>query len=76
MVTFGTFSFPFIKLKNYILNDIREFELPNGEIAIIPEEWFARYKSLMPFARTKAGAKMQFGKYHYALLQKILTARR
>lgn len=70
-VTFGEFSFPFIKLKNHILNDIREFELPNGEVAIIPEEWFARYKTLMPFARSK-GEKMQFGKYHYALLQNIL----
>ncbi len=71
LVTFGPFSFPFYKLKNYILNDIREFELPNGEIAIIPEEWFARYKTLLPFARTKK-EKMQFGRYHYALLQKIL----
>ena len=70
-VTFGPFSFPFIKLKNYILNDIREFELPNGEVAIIPEEWFARYKTLLPFARSKK-EKMQFGRYHYALLQKIL----
>ncbi|MGC9353270.1 MAG: DEAD/DEAH box helicase [Mariniphaga sp.] len=71
IVTFGQFSFPFIKLKNYILNDIREFELPNGEIAIIPEEWFARYKVLMPFARSR-GEKMQFGRHHYALLQNIL----
>jgi SNF2 family DNA or RNA helicase len=71
IVTFGSFSFSFIKLKNYILNDIREFELPNGEIAIIPEEWFARYKSLMPFARSR-GEKMQFGRHHYALLQSIL----
>ncbi|WP_372948212.1 DEAD/DEAH box helicase [Mariniphaga sp.] len=71
LVTFGPFSFPFIKLKNYILNDIREFELPNGEIAIIPEEWFARYKSLLPFARSR-GEKLQFGRHHYALLQNIL----
>ena len=71
VVTFGQFSFPFIKLKNYILNDIREFELPNGEVAIIPEEWFARYKSLLPFARSR-GEKMQFGRYHYSLLQNIL----
>lgn len=71
IVTFGQFRFPFIKLKNYILNDIREFELPNGEIAIIPEEWFARYKTLMPFARSR-GEKMQFGRHHYALLQNIL----
>lgn len=71
MVTFGEFSFPFIKLKNHILNGIREFELPNGEVAVIPEEWFAQYRNLIPFARSKS-EKMQFGKYHYALLQNIL----
>ncbi len=70
-VNFGGYSFPFIQLKNHILNDIREFELPNGEIAIIPTEWFARYKSLLPFARSK-GKKLQFGRHHYALLQRFL----
>ncbi len=70
-VTFGPFSFSFIKLKNNILNDIREFELPNGEIAIIPEEWFARYKSLLPFARSRED-KLQFEKHHYPLVQQIL----
>jgi SNF2 family DNA or RNA helicase len=72
-VTFGPYSFPFVKLKNHIINDIREFELPNGEVAIIPEEWFARYKSLMPFARTRED-KLQFGKHHYALLQNVLQS--
>ena len=70
-VQFGEYRFPFIKLKNHILNGIREFELPNGEIAILPEEWFARYKSLMPFAHGK-DEKMQFGKHHYALLSKVM----
>ncbi|HZH74223.1 MAG TPA: DEAD/DEAH box helicase, partial [Mariniphaga sp.] len=70
-VTFGKFSFPFIKLKHHILNDIREFELPNGEVAVIPDEWLARYKSLMPFARSNAD-KLQFGKHHFALVADIL----
>jgi hypothetical protein len=70
-VSFGEFSFPFIRLKNHILNHIRELELPNGETAVIPEEWFARYESLMPFARRK-GKSMQVGKHHYTLLQQIL----
>jgi len=70
-VTFGEFGFPFIKLKRHILNDIREFELPNGEIAIIPEEWFARYKDLMFFAR-RQGERLQFRKSHYPLIRYIL----
>ncbi len=70
-VTFGEFSFPFIRLKKYILNDIREFELPNGETAILPGEWFARFKGLLPLARF-SGDKMHFDKHHYFLLKNIL----
>lgn len=38
VVHFGEFSIPFIKLKKNILNGVREFELPNGKIAVLPEE--------------------------------------
>src|SRR5690606_37408435 len=70
-VNFGEFNIPFIKLKKFILNDIREFELPNGEIAVLPEEWFARYKGLIPFAKI-SGDKLQFEKHHFLLLQNTL----
>ncbi|GAB1451708.1 DEAD/DEAH box helicase [Draconibacterium sp.] len=73
-VRFGEFTIPFIKLKKFILNDIREFVLPNGEIAILPEEWFARYKGLIPFAKI-TGDKLQFEKYHFLLLQNTLQGK-
>lgn len=68
VVRFGEFSIPFLKLKKYILNDIREFELPNGETAVLPEEWFARYKGLIPFIREK-GDQLQIDKHHFTLLE-------
>lgn len=68
MVKFGEFTIPFIQLKKYILNDIREFELPNGEIAVLPEEWFARYKGILPFVKNK-GDVIKVEKHHFALLQ-------
>lgn len=68
VVHFGEFSIPFIRLKKYILNDIREFELPNGEIAVLPEEWFARYKGLLPFGKDH-GKHIRFEKHHFTLLQ-------
>ncbi len=71
MVRFGEFTIPFIKLRKYILDDIREFVLPNGEIAILPEEWFARYKGLIPFAKIH-GDKLQFEKHHFSLLKESL----
>ncbi len=70
-VYFGEFKIPFLKLKKYLLNGIREFELPNGEIAILPKEWFARYKHLMPFAHAN-GDSLRLKKHHYLLLKNTL----
>jgi len=41
------FEIPFVYLKRNILKNIREFLLPNGQVFIIPEVWFSRYKPLM-----------------------------
>ncbi|WP_346857353.1 DEAD/DEAH box helicase [uncultured Draconibacterium sp.] len=73
VVRFGEFSIPFIQLKKYILNDIREFELPNGEVAVLPEEWFARYKGLLPFGKSR-GDRIQFEKHHFTLLQDTIQS--
>src|SRR3546814_8821270 len=45
-VQFGEYEIPFLALKNHILNRIREFELPDGKIAIIPDSWFSDYSKL------------------------------
>lgn len=68
IVTIGEYRFPFIKLKKYILNGIREFELPNGQIAILPEEWFERYIQLFQLGRID-GERLLFGKHFYNLLR-------
>lgn len=46
IVLFGGLQIPFIQLRNYILNEIREFPLPGGEVAVLPLEWFTRYSDL------------------------------
>ena len=71
VVRFGEFTMPFIRLKKYILNDIREFVLPNGEVAVLPDEWFARYKGLLPFGKDQ-GKNIRFQKHHYTLLQQSI----
>jgi superfamily II DNA or RNA helicase len=40
-VSFGIYEFKFENLKYHILNEIKEFELPDSSIAIIPDAWFA-----------------------------------
>lgn len=66
---FGPFEIPFVRLRSYILNHTREFPLPNGEIAIIPEEWFSRYSDLFHFSDTRHA--IQIKKYHIGLLNDI-----
>jgi superfamily II DNA or RNA helicase len=70
-VQFGEFIIRFIKLRKYILNGIREFLLPNGEVAVLPEEWFSRFQGLLPLARVK-GDNLQFEKHHFLLLKTLL----
>jgi len=41
MVCFGEVKIPFIQFRHFILNNIREYVLPNGSIAILPNEWFS-----------------------------------
>jgi SNF2 family DNA or RNA helicase len=45
-VILNGFDIPFIHLKKNILKNIREFIMPNGQIFILPEEWFTRYRPL------------------------------
>ena len=66
---FGPYKIPFIQLRDHILHRIQEFTLPNGEIAIIPEEWFAQYEHLFQFAIKKSG--LQLNKAHIGILHEI-----
>lgn len=66
IVHFGTYQIPFIQLKNHILNKIREFKLPSGEVAIIPEEWFSKYSNLFHFADGTNNLKLK--KHHIGLI--------
>lgn len=67
-VTFGKFEIPFIDLKNNILSNNSEFILPDNTIAIIPDEWFAKYENLFLFSEKK-GKSLFLKKMHYKTLQ-------
>ncbi|WP_343069133.1 SNF2-related protein [Hymenobacter citatus] len=66
-VHFGEFEVPFIKLRPYILNKRHEYRLPNGQIAIIPEEWFTQYLELFAFAEEHEQG-LSLRKHHLALV--------
>ncbi|MET4107812.1 SNF2-related protein [Hymenobacter sp. UYP22] len=69
-VSFGEFEIPFIKLRPYILNKRHEFRLPNGQIAIIPEEWFSQYLELFAFSEEHAHT-LTLRKHHLALVSDL-----
>lgn len=70
-VVFGAYEIPFIQLRKYILARQTEFTLPDGKIAIIPEEWFARYSELLSFATEGDDKQFILQKQHLAIVQDL-----
>ena len=69
IVTFGNFSFPFLALKENIFKGKREFILPNGLIAVIPEEWFGNLSGILEFSQSEEEIKLE--KHHIGLIDEI-----
>lgn len=51
LVVFDHFRIPFNRFRQHILNNNREYVLPDGSIALLPTEWFERYRDLMFFSK-------------------------
>ncbi len=69
VVFFGNFQIPFISLKNHILNKIKEYILPSGQIAIIPDAWFVQFNDLFHFS--DKGSSLRLKKHHLGLVQEL-----
>ncbi len=53
LVYIGEFEIPFVRFRKHILNNNREYELPNGEIVMLPKEWFSRFSDLLYFGHVR-----------------------
>ncbi|MBK0380266.1 DEAD/DEAH box helicase [Mucilaginibacter segetis] len=69
VVYFGTYRIPFIQLKNHILNHKKEFLLPSGEIAVIPEKWFSQFGNLLHFS--ESGDQLKLRRHHIGLVTNL-----
>ncbi|QDW27668.1 DEAD/DEAH box helicase [Pedobacter sp. KBS0701] len=69
VVWFGKYQIPFLSLKQHILHKKREFLLPDGEVAIIPDKWFTQYGSLFSLAET--GQTLKLKKHHIGLINDL-----
>lgn len=70
MVKFGTFMIPFIRLRKHILDRKREFLLPDGSIAILPEEWFSRFARIVHLGEVD-GETFRLKNMHFSLLDDL-----
>ena len=72
VVRFGDYEIPFIQLRKLILAKKNEVPLPNGEIGVIPENWFREYSELFAFMEEKShSSEMKLKKHHLALVQEL-----
>jgi len=69
-IQFGAFEIPIVELGQYFLNKQAEFKLPNGEYAVIPEQWFVDYSELFGFMEEKDDG-LTIKKHHLALVHEM-----
>ncbi|MEM6263630.1 MAG: SNF2-related protein, partial [Bacteroidota bacterium] len=69
VVKIGAFEIPFIRFRNHILRQKREYKLPDGSIVILPETWFSDYRHLLEVSETNPGEEqLRIRKYQLPLL--------
>ncbi|MGY6523395.1 MAG: SNF2-related protein [Mongoliitalea sp.] len=75
LIKFGPFSIPFQKIRKILLQGKTEFELPNGEIAVIPHSWFVNYSEMFAFMEDVPSEneenKLILKKHHISLAQQL-----
>ena len=67
VVKIGDFEIPFIRFRKNILNEAREYVLPDGSVCILPEAWFSKYKNLFEFGQSRDNSLL-IHKQHFSLL--------
>ena len=67
VVRIGEFEIPFIYFRKHIVKNIREFILPNGQVFILPDEWFAKYRTILMLGKEE-GQSIKLSKASAAIL--------
>jgi len=70
-IRFGEYTIPFVKLRRHILHNERLYELPDGTFAVIPEEWFARYRAVFEFGQIDKET-LRIHKQHFSQVDEAL----
>ncbi|WP_026950683.1 DEAD/DEAH box helicase [Algoriphagus mannitolivorans] len=70
-IKFGVYLVPFAKLRKLLIQGKTEFELPNGEIAVIPASWFVNYSELFNFIEERSSEELVLRKHHLAFAKEL-----
>ncbi len=70
VIKFGDYEISFEELRNLIKLKRKEFQLPNGEIAVVPDSWFSDYSELFALMEPEA-TYGRIKKHHLALIQDL-----
>ncbi|MDA3942857.1 MAG: DEAD/DEAH box helicase [Bacteroidetes bacterium] len=68
IVKAGEHEFPFLALRNHLLTANRIFRLQNGQIFLIPEAWFEKYRGLAIHAQPRVEQSLRIKKQHEMLI--------
>jgi len=68
VVHFGDYEIPFVRLRKNILQGIQEYVLPDGTVAILPSEWFSKYREILALGDSHPD-HIRIRKHHFKLLK-------
>jgi len=71
VVKIGEWEIPFTLFKKNILSGIREYQLPDGSTAILPETWFSKYKNIFEFGKS-SDESLRIHKQHFSIIAENL----
>lgn len=71
IVYFGDYSFPFTQIRKLMKQNKREFILPNGQIAIIPDSWFVQFADLISYSQEGTEESSRLAKMYVGLVAEL-----
>jgi len=70
VISFGDYQIPFNTIRKLVLSHKHEIKLPNGEYAVIPENWMTEYGDLFAFTN-ESDDELKLNKIHVSLVKDL-----
>lgn len=71
VVEIESFTIPFVHFRNFILKGEPFYKLPNGNLFLIPKEWFAQYSELLLHGTIGTNGSIELSKSHFPIVQNL-----